>query len=56
MILDYSEPLIFLRQLRQEAHEALLLKDYKKAVDLAEQMVFEARKMRLYCLDQLEKQ
>jgi hypothetical protein len=56
MIPDYSEPLIFLRQLREKAHQALLMKDYKKAVDLADEIVIEARKMRIYCLDQLEKQ
>jgi hypothetical protein len=51
---DYSEGMIRIRQLRLEAHDALLKKDWKKAADLADEIVLAARSVKLYCLNEID--
>lgn len=51
--MDYAHGLIKIRQLRQEAHEALLAKDWKRACDLADEIVLAARSIKLFCLAEM---
>jgi hypothetical protein len=51
---DYSEGMIKIRQLRLQAHEALLKRNWKKAADLADEIVLAARSVKLYCLNEID--
>ena len=51
---DYSEGMIRIRQLRQQAHDALLKKDWKQVCDIADEIVLAARSVKLYCLNEIE--
>jgi hypothetical protein len=54
-VMDYAENIINIDHLRKKAHQALLMKDWKKAVDLADEIVAASNGIRGYCLTQLEK-
>lgn len=55
-VMDYAEPIINIEHLRRRAHDALLKRDWKKAVDLADEIIVASRGVRGYCLDQIEKE
>jgi hypothetical protein len=53
--MDYSENIINIDHLRRQAHDALLKRDFKRVVDLADEIIVASRGIRGYCLDQMEK-
>jgi hypothetical protein len=52
---DYSTHLLKIKQFRNKAHTALQEHRWADACDLADKIVVEAKLMKLYCTDQLEK-
>jgi hypothetical protein len=53
--MDYAENIINIDHLRRQAHDALLKRDFKRVVDLADEIIVASRGIRGYCLDQMEK-
>lgn len=55
MIFDYASHYLKLQQLMKQMHKAQLKHDVVEVKALANEMVVEARAIRAWCLDQLEK-
>lgn len=54
--MDYAENILAIDQLRKQAHDALLKRDWKKTVDLADEIIVASRGIRGYCLNQMEQE
>lgn len=54
MIEDYAQALLNIKALRAKAYTAMQQRNWKVACDCADEVIVEARKVRIYCLDQLE--
>ena len=52
--MDYAENIINIDHLRRQAHDALLKRDFKRVVDLADEIIVASRGIRGFCLDQLD--
>ena len=52
--MDYAENIINIDHLRRQAHDALLKRDLKRVVDLADEIIVASRGIRGFCLDQLD--
>jgi hypothetical protein len=53
-MMDYSEGILGIAKLRQDAHYALLARDWAKACDLADEIVKTASSLKLFCLYQMK--
>ena len=51
---DYAQALLDIKALRAKAYEAMQTHQWAEACDLADEIIVAARKVKLYCLDQLE--
>lgn len=54
-VIDYSESLIRISELRKSAQQALLAKRHQDAIMYADQIFAQAYAVRQYCLNQMEK-
>ena len=52
---DYAQALLDIKALRSKAYEAMQTHQWAEACDLADEIIVAARKVKVYCLDQLEK-
>jgi len=53
---DYAQALITISQLRLRAREALNAGRWAEACDCADEIIISGRRVRVYCLDKLEKE
>ena len=56
MIPDYSDSLLTIQAMRKKAQEALLRHDWKTACNCADEIVVASRAMKIYSMDQLERE
>jgi len=54
-MLDYSEGLIRIQELRREAQLATLKKDWAKVCDCMDGIVLIATRLKIFCMDELNK-
>lgn len=52
-MLDYSEGLIRIQELRRDAQLATLKKDWAKACDCMDEIVLTAARLKIFCADEL---
>jgi hypothetical protein len=55
-MIDYAESIEKITQLRRQAHDALLKKEWSKACDIADEIVVAARSLKILCMYQLEEE
>jgi hypothetical protein len=55
-MIDYAESIEKIAQLRRQAHDALLKKEWAKACDIADEIVVAARALKILCMHQLEEE
>ena len=53
---DYAQALLDIKALRAQAYEAMQTHQWAKACDIADEIIVAARKVKVYCLDQLEQE
>tara|TARA_R110000868_G_scaffold385121_1_gene652868 strand:+ start:261 stop:428 length:168 start_codon:yes stop_codon:yes gene_type:complete len=51
---DYAQALLDIKALRAKTYEAMQTHQWAEACDLADEIIVAARKVKVYCLDQLE--
>jgi hypothetical protein len=53
-MMDYADGIIQIAQLRQQAHSALLARDWAKACDIADELVKVASSLKFFCIYQMK--
>tara|TARA_R110000822_G_scaffold21862_1_gene69242 strand:+ start:155 stop:319 length:165 start_codon:yes stop_codon:yes gene_type:complete len=53
-MIDYSESLINIKQLRKKAHEAILDRRWDAACGFVDEIIINAAHMKIFCLDQIK--
>jgi hypothetical protein len=55
-MIDYAQAILDIKALRAKAYEAMQKHEWATACDLADEIIVAARKVKVYCLDQLEQE
>ena len=55
-MIDYAESIQKIADLRRQAHDAMLKKDWSTACDLADEIVIEARRLKIFSMHMLNEE